>query len=350
MRWGIRSHINSALPNLRRIVCCGTDWGEPHDMARGSLEYRHLEAFRAIMRSGSVTGAGTLLGVSQPSISRLLAQMEVLVGYPLFARRSGRLHPTEVADQLYEETERIFAGMREIATLCERLQRKEPRRILVASLPVLTLALLPPMMLAWREAGRQESLSIYSRNMGSVLGLVASRQADIGFSIGVPRLPNVRSVPLVRARFYCAMTADHPLACLPEVHPGHLHDVPFIALSREEVSQASIDAVLNAAGSRPREVAECRLVSGAAAMAALGVGVTMADAFSASLFLDKGLVLRPFEPATTIDYRILWAEDVENSRYRTQLVRIAQEEAFRITTEVSRRLAMPAGKGARRAS
>ena len=76
-------------------------------MAARSLEYRHLEAFRAIMRAGTATGAGLMLGMSQPAVSRLLAQTEALAGFPLFERVRGRLVPTQLAHALHEEAERV---------------------------------------------------------------------------------------------------------------------------------------------------------------------------------------------------------------------------------------------------
>ena len=87
-----------------------------------SLAFRHLEAFRAIMRTGTVTGAGAMLGVSQPAVSRLLSQTERLAGFPLFERVRGRLVPTATAQALHEETERIFTGIEEVSALAARLR------------------------------------------------------------------------------------------------------------------------------------------------------------------------------------------------------------------------------------
>src|SRR5688572_21126473 len=102
-------------------------------MAKKSLEFRHLEAFRAIMRSGTVTGAGAMLGISQPAVSRLLSQTEALAGFPLFERVRGRLVPTTTAQALHEETERVFIGIEEVAALAERLRAQSPRRVVIAS-------------------------------------------------------------------------------------------------------------------------------------------------------------------------------------------------------------------------
>lgn len=315
-------------------------------MARESIEYRHLEVFTALMQSGSATGAGALLGTSQPAVSRLLGQMERLVGFSLFTRVRGRLVPTAVAEQLYAETECIFVGVRDIATLCDRLRRQEPPRIKIASLPVLTLSLLPAVALTWRRSDRPETLSIYSKPAGGVLGLVAFRQADLGLGIGLPRVPGVRSAPIAKARFYCAMTQDSPLAHLSTVKAEHLDGQPFIALSREEKSQDVIDAVMGAANSRPKEVVECRLVSAAAAMAVRGVGVTLVDAFSVEPFLHEALLLRPFEPAITIEYRLMWPEHSANDLHRTLLADIIRKESTALIRKVQRRVGAGAGEAA----
>ena len=50
------------------------------------MNLRQLEAFQATMRSGSITGAANLLHISQPSVSRLIAELELSLGFQLFSR------------------------------------------------------------------------------------------------------------------------------------------------------------------------------------------------------------------------------------------------------------------------
>ncbi|MBS7813418.1 LysR substrate-binding domain-containing protein [Roseococcus pinisoli] len=304
-------------------------------MTKKSLEFRHLEAFRAIMRSGTATGAGAMLGVSQPAVSRLLSQAEALVGFPLFERLHGRLVPTVTAQTLYEETERIFTGIEEISALTERLRVQSPRRVVIASLPTLTLSILPGAVMAWRKAGRRETLSIHSRTAGGVLGLVASRQADIGIAVGAVAVPGVRSSPLARTRAWCVMAPGHALAGKAVVQAIDLDGQAFIALSREEGRQAIIDDALRDTGARPVESVECRMTAGAVAMVAAGVGVTIADAFSVSIFLERGLVIRPFEPAVLFEYRLMWPEEVRDTFGRAALAQSIRNEARRVLEQVT---------------
>jgi hypothetical protein len=58
------------------------------------VNLRQMEAFRAIMREGTVTDAAKLLGLSQPSATELLKHTEAKLGFRLFDRFKGRLRPT----------------------------------------------------------------------------------------------------------------------------------------------------------------------------------------------------------------------------------------------------------------
>ena len=44
------------------------------------LSSREIEAFRAVMQTGTTTAAARLLHTTQPSVSRLLAQMQAAAG------------------------------------------------------------------------------------------------------------------------------------------------------------------------------------------------------------------------------------------------------------------------------
>ena len=69
-----------------------------HEARQGPpLSLRQIEVFRAIMMAGSISGAGRMLHVSQPAVSRVLALTETRLGYPLFERAKGRLLPTPEA-------------------------------------------------------------------------------------------------------------------------------------------------------------------------------------------------------------------------------------------------------------
>jgi hypothetical protein len=66
-----------------------------------NINWRHIEIFHAVMTSGNLTQAATLLHTSQPTVSRELARLEQQLGLQLFGRVRGRLQPTVRAGSHY---------------------------------------------------------------------------------------------------------------------------------------------------------------------------------------------------------------------------------------------------------
>ncbi|OXH86866.1 LysR family transcriptional regulator, partial [Burkholderia multivorans] len=91
-------------------------------MTTPSLRIRQIEAFRAVMQRHTVTRAARDLHISQPAVSRLIADLEARVGFVLFERQQGRFTPTAQARVLYEEVERAFIGLDRVAQAAEQIR------------------------------------------------------------------------------------------------------------------------------------------------------------------------------------------------------------------------------------
>src|SRR5579862_5031537 len=107
------------------------------------MELRQLEAFAAVITTGSVTAAGRLLGRSQPAITRLIQELEAEVGYPLFTRNGPRVTPTEQGILLYEEVEHVLAGLHQIEKRADEIARGESRPLRIAATSALAAGLVP---------------------------------------------------------------------------------------------------------------------------------------------------------------------------------------------------------------
>ena len=75
------------------------------------MSLRHIEAFRAVMVSGSMTEAARRMHTSQPQVSRLIGQLEKIAQFALFSRKGSRLTPTLDGTRFYKEVEKTFVGL-----------------------------------------------------------------------------------------------------------------------------------------------------------------------------------------------------------------------------------------------
>lgn len=78
------------------------------------LNYHHLRYFYIVAREGSLRAAAETLGVSQPSISTQLRQLEESLGGPLFRRTARKMVLTELGQMVLRYAEDIFSTGREL--------------------------------------------------------------------------------------------------------------------------------------------------------------------------------------------------------------------------------------------
>src|SRR5262252_10321550 len=67
------------------------------------MKLAYLQALRAVMESGTVTGAAARLGRTQPQVSRLIGDLEQDLRLKLFSREKKRLVPTEEGRAFYTQ-------------------------------------------------------------------------------------------------------------------------------------------------------------------------------------------------------------------------------------------------------
>ena len=89
------------------------------------MRLRHIEIFHAIYTSGSITNAAKILHVSQPSVSKVLSHAELQLGFNLFQRVKGRLIPTDEAEMLFDEVDKIYQQMRSIKNTAQNIKKSE---------------------------------------------------------------------------------------------------------------------------------------------------------------------------------------------------------------------------------
>lgn len=80
------------------------------------MNFRILKAFLAVSRTGNITRAAQQLHISQPALSRRIAELEEDVGAPLFERTNRRL-------TLTDRGMRFEAHAREMLEVYERMKR-----------------------------------------------------------------------------------------------------------------------------------------------------------------------------------------------------------------------------------
>jgi len=141
-----------------------------------SLNFHQIEAFRALMTTGTTTASAKMLNTTQPSISRLLSQIQSTSGLRLFELSHGRLNPTPEANKLYEAVQRHFLGIEKIEQTIALIRRSGTGFLRIGATPVLGMGLLPRIIPQFRRQYEGVDLSLHT---------IGSRQLKDGLLNGL---------------------------------------------------------------------------------------------------------------------------------------------------------------------
>jgi DNA-binding transcriptional LysR family regulator len=272
-----------------------------------SLNPRQIEAFRAIMLTGSTVRAADSMRVSQPAVSRLLHDLQHRLGLTLFARRGQRLAPTAEAIALFSEVERSYVGLDRIAEAAAEIRTRRAGVLRIAVLPALANGFLPRFVGRFMRDRPKLDLAVYGLLSHLVLDWVASGQCDIGFVAGTMQHPAVSAVPLPATRMVAIVPELHRLARRRRIAARDFADEDFVSLSPGASSRAEIDQVFATGGIVRRLRIETPLSEIACAIVASGAAVAIVDPFTAAEYEGTGLVARPFEPPVTFAISAVYA-------------------------------------------
>ncbi|WP_035212194.1 LysR family transcriptional regulator [Achromobacter marplatensis] len=267
------------------------------------LNLRQIEVFRAIMMSGSISGAGRMLHVSQPAVSRVLALTESRLGYRLFERVKSRLSPTAEARRLYAEVEQVYGGIQRVNDLAASLGQSGAGMLKIVASASFGQRLIPMALERFRGRNADARVDYRSVTFDELAAYFLSGQADIGISMQPPDHPNLTSLRLAQVPVVCVMPKSHPLATHEVVRPEDFASAAWIGYPRDTPLGRALQPFF---GDGPRCAAAVEVHSPVTACSFVqqGLGPALVDAWCVTPDQAAHMVLRPIEPQACVE---IWA-------------------------------------------
>ncbi len=257
------------------------------------LSPQQLAAFLHLARTGSFSEAAKLHGVSQPSLSRTIQHIEGVVGRRLFDRTTRQVTLTATGAELKPIAERLVAEFSGAFSELARFIGGGRGRIVVAALPSVAAALLPPVIARFRLLHPDVDFLIRDGLSESVAEAVIAGDADFGLMIRPSPVRALTYRQILMDRFGLVCRADDPLAGDTPLRWTVFSGRPFIAMSPASSVRAMTDAALFKAGLALAPLYECAFLGTTGNLVAAGLGITALPSLTLALLGAPGLSWRP---------------------------------------------------------
>lgn len=276
-----------------------------------------LEFFIALARTRHFGRAAEECGVTQPTLSAGIRQLEDQLGV-LLVQRGSRFQG------LTPEGERVLIWARKIVadTKAMRDEMREVRsglsgHIQLAAIPT-ALAFTPKLTEALRKRHPDVTFSIRSTTSDEILTLIENFEVDAGLTyLEDEPLGRVQTVPLYRERYYILVARDHPLASRQSVSWAEAAETELCLLTTDMQNRRIIDRHFKEVGLNPQARLQSNSIVALFSHVLSGAWATvmpggMLEAFGyqdrvKAVELDRpelghliGIVTAPREPATPL--------------------------------------------------
>lgn len=224
-----------------------------------------LRTFLAVAGSGSFTGAGVQLGLSQPTVSQHIRRLEESVGRPLVLRDTRDVRLTDAGDALAGFARSILAAH----AAAERYFESGPARgrLRFGTADDLAITQLPRILRHFRSSNPQVELELTVGQSDALARRLAAGQLDLVF-VRQPVASGAGEGTLV-LRDSFVWVADESVVVQPDA------PVPLVAYRPPSPSRRMAIAALESSGRRWRIPCTVRDIGGLIAVLRAGLGVAV---------------------------------------------------------------------------
>lgn len=215
-----------------------------------------LEFFIALAKERSFSRAAEICGVTQPTLSAGIRQLEDSLGV-LLVNRSSRFHGlTSEGERVLEWAKRIVADARAMRQEVRTLKEGLSGQLKIAAIPT-ALGIVSALTTPFLEKHPGVRFTILSCSSVEILSMLHNLDVDAGITyLDNEPLDRVRTVPLCKERYRLLTFAGNPLGDREQVTWSEVGHIPLCLLTPDMQNRRIVDQLIRDAGSEPAPAME----------------------------------------------------------------------------------------------
>ncbi len=315
------------------------------------MNVRSMEYLLAIEKTGSLSAAGRLLKVSQPTLTVFVQGLEQQLGAALFRREGRCLVPTAQGRVLLNAAREIVAVKEQTYQTIHRLTHHQSSRIVIGATPLRGSLMVAQVFPAFNRRFPDVELVIREGYTRDIKDWVQRGQVDCALSSYISSEEGFEIIATMKEEIVAAVPGFYPMAAmarergdaLPCVDIRCFADSPFVLMAEGNTARAVYDRIMEKEGLRPTEVFETNNLLVLCRMVGQGMGVALIPASSMQknredtvyfsiyprYYMHLGMLLPPgrnelSEAERYLAYLVI-RSDMENPAYRRSLNVRAQQ-------------------------
>lgn len=256
------------------------------------ITMQQLEALVHLVTEGNFSRAACRMGLSQPSISKHIKNLELFIDATIIDRTVPGISLTAEGRIIHGYAKRILR-LREEAREKMVHTRDTPSHIFIGASTIPATYILPSVISALKGIHPSIMVHIHSGDSNEVLEMVRNDQIELGFIGKGIQERKLMCESLWKDTLILVAHKDHPLAASPGVSVKELGNLPFVGREKGSGTRATMEEHLRAAVGEMRLTIVCEMGSSEAVKEAViaGMGVSIISMHAIKRELDQGILV-----------------------------------------------------------
>jgi DNA-binding transcriptional LysR family regulator len=294
---------------------------------RINCEMLDLQAFLAVLDSGSFHRAAGQLNMSQPSVSRRIKALETALGVALLERTTRRVKPTSIGRALDPMLRRLVCEFENCVFSLGDFGVRHPGEVAIASIATAASCFLPRVLKKFTALHPDIRFRILDSSAEEGLECVARGEAEFGINFLGASRSDLKFTPLIDDHFVVACRSDHEFASRKFVNWSDLVGQSLI-ISQRSGNRALIDQALSKSNLRLNWSFEVVHISTSFGLVEAGVGISILPRLALPLADERPIAAVPVrDPVVHRTVGIVERRTGQFSSVATAFRRMLVEEA-----------------------
>lgn len=284
------------------------------------MEIRVLRYFLTVVREESITKAAEVLHITQPTLSRQLAQLEEEIGVKLFDRGTRKIKLTNEGILLRRRAEEILQLVDKTEKELVEQEEQVEGKISIGCGETASVQLLPQLIDSFRQKYPRVSFDLFTATADFVKEQMDKGLLDIGLLLEPIDIEKYDFIRLdIKEKWVVLMRPDDPLAEKAAVTAKDLSAFPLILPRRTSV-QGELASWFGSYYDKLNVVFTSNLNTNGAIMVHHGLAYSLAIEGAMSFWDQSKVTYRPLSPALTATSVLAWKRSQPFSLAATKFI------------------------------
>lgn len=207
------------------------------------LKLSHLRLVTLLASLGQVRLVAEHLHVTQPAVSKQLAELQAGLGGPIVIRVGNRLQFTAMGEALLRHAREVLLRLEQARHEVDALSKGLSGSLAIGGVVTVMAVMAPALVLQLKSRAPNLDVSLVEATSDRLFPMLARGELDLLFSRVPPsgRMAGVTGALVFRDPIVVACGRQHPLAARPRVVPADLAGMPWIVPGDESPAFIALD-------------------------------------------------------------------------------------------------------------